>query len=200
MSDSPGEEPAKTSVPVVLFVCTANRCRSPMAAALFERSLRQRELVADVRSAGLLGGGASAPDEVLTALRDYEIDLTTHRSHRLRRTDITQANLIIGLERQHVREAVLASPRSEAWNRTFTLRELVRRGDEAGPRSPGLPLDTWLGELHHGRRSEELLGASPLDDVSDPFGKSLSEYRTTAETLADLVQALSTLAFPLESR
>jgi len=137
---------------------------------------------------------------MLAILLDYEIGLTTHRSHRPRRTDVTEANLIIGLQRQHVREAVLASHKGEAWNRTFTLWELVRRGFRAGHDHRDDRSMRGLGELHRGRRSEELLGASPLDDVSDPFGKSLSEYQTTAETLADLVQALSTLAFPLENR
>jgi hypothetical protein len=48
---------------------------------------------------------------------------------------IRHATLRIGLEREHVQEAVLLD--GSAWPRTFTLKEIVRRGEEVGPRRPG---------------------------------------------------------------
>jgi protein-tyrosine-phosphatase len=185
-----------TEVPRVLFVCTANRCRSPMAAALLDRRLRRQGVTADVRSAGLLEEGAPAPSEVVLAMADYGVDLSAHRSHHLAAEDVTTADLIIGLARQHVREAVLVSGGRAAWGRAFTLRELVRRATAAGARPAGLTLDEWLGELQQGRPWEELLGTSPLDDVADPIGGGLPAYHLAAVTIADLVGELVALLWP----
>jgi protein-tyrosine-phosphatase len=186
-----------TEVPRVLFVCTANRCRSPMAAALLDRRLRRRGITADVRSAGLLEEGTPSPAEVVLTMVDYGFDLSAHRSHRLGAEDVTSADLIIGLERQHVREAVLVSGSRAARGRAFTLRELVRRARAAGPRPASLTLDQELRELNRGRRPSELLGASPLDDVADPIGSGLANYRSAAATIDDLVGELVALLWPV---
>ena len=69
--------------PDVLFVCTANRCRSPVAAALFDRWRRQSGAGGQVHSAGLGEPGAPPPPEVLDAALDYGVDLSAHRSRRL---------------------------------------------------------------------------------------------------------------------
>ena len=92
---------------------------------------------------GLLGrpplrrprGAGEVPDEVLEVMAPYGIDLRDHRSRQLTEPMVTSADLIIGMGRRHVQEAVLLDP--PCWPRAFMLKELVRRGNAVGPRGPG---------------------------------------------------------------
>jgi hypothetical protein len=98
------------------------------------------------------------------------------------------------MSREHVREAVLADPLSFA--KTFTLREIVRRGQEKGQRRSDEALGEWLARLHEGRRHTDLVGDSPHDDIADPMGGSSDDYRRMLEDVSALTQSLSQLAWP----
>lgn len=175
------------------MVCTANLCRSPMAGALLEHHLGALGVPATVRSAGLLGPGQCPPPEAVAAMASRGLDTSAHRSRRLSPEDLARADLVVAMAREHVREAVLMS--ASAWPRTFTLKELVRRGEEAGGRPPGQDLCEWLAKLHAGRSRTDLLGSSPLDDVADPIGGPPRYYEATAEELDDLTARLVRLAW-----
>jgi len=187
-----------TAVVVVLIVCTANVCRSPMAAALLRvltddgraAGRRPAETVTVV-SAGLLESGHPVSPEVVQAMVPFGVELAGHRSTQLTATAVDGADLILGMERRHGREAVVLVP--TAWTRTFTLKELVRRGEKVGPRRSGQPLAGWLAAVGDGRERTDLVGRSPEDDVADPLGGDRSAYRATATELADLVRRLARL-------
>jgi protein-tyrosine-phosphatase len=115
-------------------------------------------------------------------------------SHRFTPEDLDQADLIIGMAREHVREIVLSQP--PIWPRTFTLRELVRRGHAVGRRGQLESLSDWLTRVHEGRHHADLLGISDEDDISDPMGGSPNEYRASANLIAGLVDELIALAWP----
>ncbi len=151
-----------------------------------------------VASAGLLEGGQPVPREVLLAMAPYGADLTAHRSATLTAPAVGAAGLVLGLERRHAREAILLLP--DAWDRTFTLKELVRQGEKAGARRPGQPLAGWLAALAGDRERTDLVGRSPEDDVADPIGGSLADYRATAAEIADLVQRLVPLLWSAARR
>ena len=68
----------------IVVLCTANVCRSPMAAALLARRLSELGVAAQVRSAGMLGGGDPPLPEVVSVMAGYGIDLTAHRSRVVR--------------------------------------------------------------------------------------------------------------------
>lgn len=190
MTPGAGQGPSER----VLVVCTANRCRSPLAAALLREALDVRTVGVEVRTAGLLDDGLPATEATVAVAARRGVDLGGHRSARVDPTDVSAADLVIGMERLHVREAVLAVP--EAWPRAFTLKELVRRGEAVGPRSSHESLATWLARLHEGRRRQEVLGASPLDDVADPAGHPIGEHEDLARELEQLVGLLVQLAWP----
>jgi protein-tyrosine phosphatase len=178
----------------VLFVCTANMCRSPMAAALFARrssdpSFASRHETVTVASAGILPGGFASPPEVVTAMAELEIDLSAHVSRQLSIDLVAQADMILGMARRHAREVVLLD--ASAWSRTFTLKEVVRRAERVDPRGPDEPLAQWLDRLHQGRQRTDLVGHSADDDVPDPLGGSLDEFRATARELAVLVERVA---------
>ena len=190
MSETPPAGPAN-----VLMLCSANQCRSPMAAALLTRRLGVLRTPLAVRSAGLLGGGEPPPPRAVSALASYGLDISGHRSHRMTGADLAWADLVLGMSREHVRHAVVTMPRT--WPRAFTLRELVRRGEEAGPARPGEPLGDWLARVHEGRDRAALLGDSPADDVADPIGGPLRAYADTASQLDGLIGRLAALCWRL---
>lgn len=178
------------------MLCTANVCRSPMAAALLARELAARGGGARVRSAGTRRGIGSPPPEVVTVMAGYGLDLTGHRSRAVTADDLVGADLIVAMTREHLRQAVVIGP--QAWPRSFTIRELIRRGDLAGARRPGETLSGWLARVHAGRTRMALLGASPRDDVADPIGGPLSGYAQTAATLHHLARRLADLSWPAQ--
>jgi protein-tyrosine phosphatase len=182
------------STPRVLFVCTANIVRSPIAAALLQVRLRDRGVDAAVESAGLLDSLRAIDNGAVFALESYGVDFRAHRSHRLDESMVRHATLILGLEREHVREAVLLD--SAAWPRTFTLKEVVRRGEATGTRAQGESIENWIARTHGDRMHQELLGANPIDDIADPYGGPPGGYEDAAEEIDDLVARLVQLVWP----
>ena len=85
---------------------------------------------------------------------------------------------------------------SGTFPRTFTLKELVRRGERCGPRRTAQPLDEWLAEVADGRTTSELLGDDPGDDVADPIGMPDAEFERTAVELEGLIERLVGLLCP----
>jgi protein-tyrosine phosphatase len=180
------------SVIQVLVVCTANVCRSPLAAGLLEVASTECRSV-EIHSRGLLEGGRSAPDEIVRVASEYGLDLAAHRSHQIRRSDMIDADLVIGMARYHVREAAILEP--SRWPATFTLRELVRRAQATGPRRPREPLEEWLAHLHAGRRAGDLLDDDPADDINDPIGGSYEGYQAMARQVSTLIGDLQSLTW-----
>ena len=178
----------------ILTLCTANQCRSPMAEVLLQRALDERGVPATVASAGSMRGGVPVSDGSVRAMARRGLVLDGRRSRTVTADEVAAADLVLCMERSHVRSAVVVHP--PAWPRTFTLKELVRRGEALGPRGAAEPLDRWLERLGHGRDRRALLAADPIDDVADPMGRPDSAYEATAALLDDLVERAVDLAFP----
>jgi protein-tyrosine phosphatase len=164
-------------------------CRSPVAEA-FLREKVEAAGIADVRvhSAGLLESGRAAPHDNIDVMAELGYDLEAHRSRRITIDMVEAADLVIGMAREHVREVAVEQP--DAWPRTFTLREVVRRGEEVGPRGADQPLDEWISKVHAGRTPVMLVGASEDDDVADPMGRSRRHFEVAAGEIQDLVDRL----------
>ena len=87
----------------VLFVCTGNTCRSPMAMALFNQMARLRGRDWRALSAGraaMAGQGASAGARA--AMADWGLDLSAHRAAPLSAELLAQADLVVGMSPAHV--------------------------------------------------------------------------------------------------
>lgn len=164
-----------------------------MAAALLARRLSDAGVTSEVSSAGTRAEGlAPATREAIAAVAERGLDISSHRSRPLAHRGIANAALVLGMAREHVREVVIRDP--AAMPRSFTLKDLVRRGE----RSPHgqEPLAQWLVSLNTERGADDLLGASPEDDVRDPIGHPLSDYRATAAELDCLAERFVRLAWP----
>ena len=181
----------------ILVVCTANQCRSPLTAAALARRAAEADLPVVVTSAGIAAlPGAVATPPTVEAGRRIGLDLRGHVATALDPSVVRDADLVIGLERRHVQEIVLHDPR--AFSRSFTLKELARRGAEVGSRADNQTVGDWLAEVHRGRRPTELLGASRVDDVEDPTGSRVVDHYTMAEEVDDLAQQIFELLYPAE--
>lgn len=171
-------------VTAILLLCTANACRSVMAQAMLSARLTALGVTVPVSSAGMLGDGRRPPPEVISVMAARGLDVTGHRSRTVTADDLARADLILGLAREHVRHATVLLP--QAWPRALTMRELLRRGRQAGARSPGECFDAWLARASQGRARSDLLGRSQADDVADPAGGPLRGYQVTADLLDQL--------------
>lgn len=109
----------------VLFICTGNTCRSPMAEHLLRQAARDRGWTdLQVESAGTAAvAGAMAAREAVSALGALGMDVSGHRARLLTPTVITAADVILTMKRDH-KEHVLANfPQSAG--KVFTLGEFV---------------------------------------------------------------------------
>jgi protein-tyrosine phosphatase len=88
-------------MPSILFVCTANRFRSPLAEAIFQAELTKRGLQTDwqVGSAGTwTKDGLPAMPEAISAARELGLDLTFHRSRPVSAELLRQCDLVFVME------------------------------------------------------------------------------------------------------
>ncbi len=156
-----------------------------MAEGLLRAHLHRVGIHAQVGSAGLFPGGSSAAPDAVGLMTERGVDITRHVSCQITADIARSANLIVGMSRQHVREACVSY--GALLQRAFTLKELVRRGEDIGPRRQDETLYTWLGRVGAGRRPSDLVGDSPNDDIADPIGKPRPFYEQTADELDDLI-------------
>ena len=124
----------------LLFVCTANRSRSPVAAALWQRELGRRGLTAHVESAGVLArdGEPIVPSMAWAAVL-HGIRLADHRSRALDAGMAARADLILTMTREQADQVGMTHPR--VGDRLFLLGELAAllRMDVGMPLDPGTP-------------------------------------------------------------
>ena len=167
-----------------------------MAEALLRERLRSRGIDATVSSAGITFDGRAATDEAIKAAAAYNLDISEHRSRLMNAELVHRADLVVGMERLHAREAVVLG--DSLLPRCFTLKELVRRGEAVGRRRQDETVAAWLSRANAGRRPIELLGESDEDDVADPYLGSPKVYEACIAEIDDLVERLVDLIWPWE--
>lgn len=165
-----------------------------MAAAMLRARLEARGIPADIRSAGFLTEDRPAPPPIVDLLDARGLDVRDHRSRRLTADDLDQPDLILCMERRHVREVAVLD--RDAFERTFTLPELARRAQLHGTRGGDESVREWLRRIGADRRPSDLLGADPADEVPDPYGRSDAAYRQAAEMIEQLLDATLPEMFP----
>ena len=155
-----------------------------MAEAILRSELAKRGIDWPIWSAGLLEAGYPMVEEALAALGPDGPSMADHRSRTLSVSDVREADIVFGMSREHVREVAVLMP--EAWGRTFTLKEFVRRSQSFPPWFPDRPFPTWLAGIHAGRDRQEMQGDAAEDDVADPIGGTPADFAATAQLLRDL--------------
>jgi protein-tyrosine phosphatase len=160
-----------------------------MAEAFLRRRVTDRNLDVTVSSSGLFPPGSPAADEVIDLMAERGIDVTAHRSRTIDADIIASADLILGMERNHLTELVTITP--EAYTRAFTLPEFVRRVeslglDEVGPTD----LATILAMIAETRGRRDVLRITVDDEIGDPMGRSGKVFDRAADDISMLVDRL----------
>jgi protein-tyrosine-phosphatase len=98
------------NMPKVMFICTANLCRSPIAEVLFRQWLQRHSVAGDwqVFSCGTWAqDGTFVSAQVQHSMLDMGIDMTQHRSRSVTGELLAESDLVLCMTRSH-REALHA--------------------------------------------------------------------------------------------
>jgi len=164
-----------------------------MAMGLLAHHLALRGMDARVHSAGTIGWGGPATDHAVEVLAGRGIDLSEHLSRRLSGGIVGDADLMLGMTRDHVGGVVIHDP--SATDRAFVMGEIVRLGRRVGPRRPDQSLRGWCTEVAALRPPNRPPGIA-ADEVDDPVGLGLEVYQATADRLDRLCAELAALLLP----
>jgi protein-tyrosine phosphatase len=177
----------------IAVLCTGNRFRSPLTAALLERRLHG--LPVRIRSAGTLDLDRPALREAVELASQRGLDLSNHRTRLLPPSRLGRADLVLGFERAHLEAAteIGGSPPDVA----FTLPELVGLLDhvEADPDLPPLERARRLVAAAAARRRETDPTGAEAPFLEDPLGQPYVVFVELAATLDRLVDRLARQLF-----
>jgi protein arginine phosphatase len=175
----------------VLFVCTGNTCRSPMAEGLF-RLLAEREgLSVEVRSAGVSAMNGGPVSEHSTRILIEYGAMPPSASSMLTGQLADWSDLILTMTTAHKRLVIERHP--HLVDKVYTLKEYVE-GDSTGLDAIS-QLETLVSELQlkqalgqaitedDMRKLDELKRRIPDFDISDPYGGTLELYRHCAKEI-----------------
>lgn len=155
----------------IVFVCTGNSCRSPLAEVLARARYAELPLIfASAGTDAVAGQPASAG--ACAVARERGLDLAGHRGTRLDAAALADAAWAIGMTRTHA--AVLRARLSPAWPGRVGLL--------------GLPGVDWRGEARPGADAGGEAATAGVD-VPDPWREPVERYREVAARIEELLAA-----------
>ncbi len=138
-------------MPTIICVCTANMFRSPLAAAILQREIEQKDDPSEwiVRSAGTWTMNGSPPPPITRQAADRLglFGMESHRTTQLDESLLDECDLILVMESNH-KEAIV-SEFAKVKERVFLLSELAEGKiyDIPDPTIPEINADEVADEL-----------------------------------------------------
>jgi protein-tyrosine phosphatase len=168
----------------VLFVCTGNVCRSPMAEGFLKREAERLGLRLGVRSTGTHAwSGRAATYEGRRVMAELGTPIDDHRTLELDDRLVDWSDLILCLAAEHERDVLRTF--ADAAGKTFTLKGFLHL-------LPSLPAydeaRTWIAAADAAATDVRHL---PDTDVDDPYGEREVAYRRVAAEIDDLIRRLA---------
>lgn len=144
----------------IVFICTGNVCRSPMAEHYMQGKIKElkkdEEYIID--SCGIYANpGEKATKNAIEAIKEYGIDMESHRAKNIYQINLEDFDLIIGLTNQHKENIIRLFPTIK--NKVYTLKEYV---------DPSIS----------------------YKDIDDPWGFNIYIYKSCAKEIVDYVDKL----------
>jgi sulfate adenylyltransferase len=168
----------------VLFVCHANLCRSPIAAAAFRR---HDPFGLQVASRGLIRRTGSPSAATLKAARLFDLDLDDHGPKRLSDSEAAIAKLILTMEASQRVSIIHEHP--DDWRKVFTLGEFAAAAARvAGKSSDGFAVTRAVVE--QARPLQAALSLRSDLDVVDPSGRGQRAHVTAAREIVGHVSTI----------
>lgn len=164
----------------ILFVCTANICRSPAAEYLARHFVTEQEFM--FRSAGFMYDGRPITDKMAEAISKFGVeDAHRHSSHIVDPDTMAAAELILTMESRHLRDLTVKD--RSVFDKTIPFKQAASLLDRP------MSLDEFLVAI------EDREASAYFDDrwdVEDPYKRSTKKYREASEEIKDLVTGFFT--------
>ena len=184
----------------VVFVCTGNICRSPMAEQMLRQEVTKKKLPVTVSSAGVMAmTGDPMTTESANAMANRGFQPEPHVSQDLTADILAEADLVLAMTLDHRSELARIHPRASRYSFTFDefarLVSYLRENPEFSAEFKKKPKET-RGEYLKRAIAEAVLlrGMVPTSedprDVTDPYGESIEIYSEVAEHINGMTNVL----------
>lgn len=178
----------------ILFVCTGNTCRSPLAEGLLREMAKRAGFPLEVQSAGIAAAeGGPVSRHSSDILKEKGAFTAGSSSRMLTRRMVDDSELILTMTMSHKRAVIQRFP--EAVDRVFTLKEyavtdaaVLQLVQEREQLVSELEMKLALGQTVTREEKERLFRLElelPDSDIADPFGGGRQDYELAAEEIEE---------------